>query len=137
MTVDRPTDWIEIYGFILVAFAHMTDWNLSDSEIQVIDKKIEFILSNSKQSFEKVDVARKLVEIVQKYKSISEDTEIMDALMDACMKLKNESGFDDLAAALLMESLAEIAEVDHIIEETEIQLLKNIADIFGVEPPQI
>ena len=70
MTDQKEQNWIDHYGFILVAFAHMTDWYLSDSEIQVIDKKIEFILSNSKQSFEKVDVARKLVEIVQKYKSI-------------------------------------------------------------------
>ena len=137
MTDKKEQNWIDHYGFILVAFAHMTDWYLSDSEIQVIDEKIEFMLSNSKQSFEKVDVAQKLVEIVQRYKSISEDTEIMDALMDACMKLKNEPRFDDFAVAILMESLAEIAEVDHIIEKTEIQFLKNIADVFGVKPPPI
>ena len=66
-----------------------------------------------------------------------EDIEIMDTLMDACMKLKNETWFDDLAAALLLEFLAEIAEVDHIIEKTEIQFLKNIADVFDVKPPKI
>ena len=137
MTDQKEQNWIDHYGFILVAFAHMTDWYLSDSEIQVIDEKIEFMLSSSKQSFEKVDVAQKLVEIVQRYKSISEDTEIMDALIDACMKLKNEIWFDDLAAVLLLDFLAEIAEADHIIEETEIQFLKNIANIFGIKPPKI
>ena len=137
MTDQKEQNWIDHYGFILVAFAHMTDWYLSDSEIQVIDEKIEFMLSSSKQSFEKVDVAQKLVEIVQRYKSISEDTEIMDALIDACMKLKNEIWFDDLAAVLLLDFLAEIAEADHIIAKTEIQLLKNIADVFGVKSPKI
>jgi len=137
MTNQKEQSWIDHYGFILVAFAHMTDWDLSDSEIQVIDEKIEFMISNSKQSYEKADVSRKLVEIVQRYQSLSEDTEIMDTLMDACMKLKNETWFDNFTAALLMESLGEIAEADHIIEETEIQLLKNIADIFGVKPPKI
>ena len=137
MTDQKEQNWIDHYGFILVAFAHMTDWHLSDSEIQVIDEKMEFIISSAKQSYEKEDVARKLVEIVQRYKSISEDTEIMDTLLDACMKLKKERWFDNLTATLLMESLGEIAEADHIIEETEIQLLKNIADVFGVKPPQI
>ena len=61
----------------------------------------------------------------------------MDALIDACKKLKNETWFDDLAAALLLDFLAEIAEADHIIEKTEIQFLKNIADVFGVKPPKI
>ena len=66
-----------------------------------------------------------------------EDKDIMNALMDACMKLKNETMFDDLAAALLMESLAEIAEADHKIEKTEVQLLKNLGDVFGVKSPRI
>ena len=61
----------------------------------------------------------------------------MDALIDACMKLKNETWFDDLAAALLLEYLAEIAEADHIIKVTEVQFLKNIANIFGIKPPNI
>ena len=70
-------------------------------------------------------------------KNLLEDAKIMDTLMDSCIKLKNEIWFDDLAAALLLEFLAEIAEADHIIEETEIQFLKNIADVFGVKPPKI
>jgi len=37
----------------------------------------------------------------------------------------------------LLENLAEIAEADRKIEKTEIQLLKNIADVFGVIPPRI
>ena len=137
MTDKKEQNWIDHYGFILVAFAHMTDWDLSDSEIQVIDEKMEFMISNTKESYKKADVARKLVEIVQRYKSLSEDTEIMDALMDSCMKLKNEIWFDDLGASLLLESLAEIAEADHMIAKTEIQFLKNIADVFGVKSPKI
>ena len=31
--------WIDHYGFILVAYAHMTDWYLADSELQVISEK--------------------------------------------------------------------------------------------------
>ena len=137
MISQKEQSWIDHYGFVLVAYAHMTNWDLSDSEIQVIEEKIEFMISSSKQSYEKADVAQKLVEIIQRYQSLSEDTEIMDTLMDACIKLKNETWFDNLAATLLMESLGEIAEADHVIEKTEIQLLKNIANIFGIKPPRI
>jgi len=36
-----------------------------------------------------------------------------------------------------LENLAEIAEADHKIEETEIHFLKSIADVFGINPPKI
>jgi len=61
----------------------------------------------------------------------------MDALLLACDSLKAETWFDNLAATMLVRSLAEIAEADHNIVETEVQLLKNIADVFGVKQPRI
>ena len=61
----------------------------------------------------------------------------MDALFNSCDALKKEPWFDNLASALLLENLAEIAEADRKIEKTEIQFLKNIADVFGVSPPRI
>ena len=39
MTIKENIDWIDNYGFILVAFAHMTDWKLLDSELKVVQKK--------------------------------------------------------------------------------------------------
>ena len=130
MTDKTEQNWIDHYGFILVAFAHMTDWHLSDSEIQVIDEKMEFMISNVKQPYDKDEVALKIVSVFNKYQSLSEDYEKMDPLWNACKSLKQEPWFDRLAAVLLLECLAEIAEAVHKIEETEVQFLKNIADIF-------
>jgi uncharacterized tellurite resistance protein B-like protein len=61
----------------------------------------------------------------------------MEALFKSCTTLNNEPWFDNLASALLLENLAEIAEADRKIEKTEIQFLKNIADVFAVSPPRI
>ena len=60
---ENNSDWIQNYGFILVAFAHMTDWNLLDSELQVIQEKMEFIISNSNKKFNQDDVAQNLIKI--------------------------------------------------------------------------
>ena len=130
-------DWIDHYGFILVAYAHMTDWYLADSELQVISEKMEFMLSNTSQPYESEQVAQKLIKVINRYQSFTKDDDKMDALFNSCDALKKELWFDNLASALLLENLAEIAEADHKIEETEIQILKNIADIFGVSPPRI
>ena len=130
-------DWIDHYGFILVAYAHMTDWYLADSEIQVISEKMEFMLSSTNQPYESDKVAQKLIKVINRYQSFTKDDEIMDALFNSCDALKKEPWFDNLASALLLENLAEIAEADRKIEETEIQFLKNIADAFGVSPPRI
>ena len=62
---------------------------------------------------------------------------MMSALIKSCNFLKSEPWFDELSASVLLQFLAEIAEADHKIEETERQFLKNIADIFGVTPPKI
>jgi len=134
---QNEIDWIDHYGFILVAYAHMTDWYLADSELQVISEKMEFLLSSSNQSYESDQVAQKLIKVINKYESYREDDDKIEALFLSCTNLNKEPWFDNLASALLLENLADIAEADHKIEETEIQFLKNIADVFGVSPPRI
>ena len=129
--------WIDHYGFILVAYAHMTDWYLADSELQVISEKMEFMLSSTNQPYESDQVAQKLIKVISRYESYIEDDDKMEALIISCTTLNKEPWFDNLASVMLLENLAEIAEADRKIEETEIQFLKNIADIFGVSPPRI
>jgi len=130
-------DWIDHYGFILVAYAHMTDWYLADSELQVISEKMEFLLSSSNQPYESDQVAQKLIKVISRYESYKEEDDKMEALFKSCTTLNKEPWFDNLASALLLGNLAEIAEADRKIEKTEIQFLKNIADLFGVNSPRI
>ena len=134
---QNDIDWIDHYGFILVAYAHMTDWYLADSELQVISEKMEFLLSSSSQPYESDQVAQKLINVISRYESYKKEGDKMEALFKSCTTLNKEPWFDNLASVLLLENLAEIAEADRKIEETEIQFLKNIADIFGVSPPRI
>jgi len=134
---QNEIDWIDHYGFILVAFAHMTDWYLADSELQVISEKMEFMLSSTNQPYESDQVAQKLIKVISRYESYIEDDDKMEALIISCTTLNKEPWFDNLASVMLLENLAEIAEADRKIEETEIQFLKNIADVFGVSPPRI
>jgi len=139
MEEKRNLDWIDNYGFILVAFAHMTDWCLADKEIEVISDKLKLMLSQSNQEYSEEEVSKKLIQILHRYETIKDKKgkSIMDALLIACNSLKDETWFDSLAATMLVRFLAEIAEADHNIVETEVQLLKNIADVFGVKQPRI
>ena len=139
MEEKRNLDWIDNYGFILVAFAHMADWCLADKEIEVISDKLKLMLSQSNQEYSEEEVSKKLIQILHRYETIKDKKgkSIMDALLIACNSLKDETWFDSLAATMLVRFLAEIAEADHNIVETEVQLLKNIADVFGVKQPRI
>ena len=134
---QKEIDWIDHYGFILVAYAHMTDWYLADSELPVITEKMEFMLSSSNQPYDSDQVAQKLIKVISRYESYKEEDDKMEALFISCTTLNKEPWFDNLASVMLLENLAEIAEADRKIEKTEIQFLKNIADIFGVRPPRI
>ena len=137
--MENNTDWIQHYGFILVAFAHMTDWKLLDCELQVIQGKMEFIIANSNKEYTTEDVAQNLIQIINKYEEAKQGRgkEMVAELMGACQSLKNEPWFDDLSATFLLKNLSEVAEADHKVEETEIQFLKNISEIFGVDSPRI
>jgi len=61
--MENNTDWIQHYGFILVVFAHMTDWKLLDCELQVIQEKIEFMIANSNKEYAIEDVAQNLYKL--------------------------------------------------------------------------
>ena len=137
--MENNTDWIQHYGFILVAFAHMTDWKLLDCELQVIQEKMEFMIANSNKEYTTEDVAQNLIRIINKYEKAKQGwgKEMVAELMDACKSLKNEPWFDDLSATFLLKNLSDVAEADHKFEETEIQFLKNISEIFGVDSPRI
>ena len=137
--MENNTNWIQHYGFILVAFAHMTDWKLLDCELQVIQEKMEFIIANSNKEYTTEDVAQNLIQIINKYEESKQGRgkEMVAELMDVCQSLKNEPWFDDLSATFLLKNLSEVAEADHKVEETEIQFLKNISEIFGVDSPRI
>ena len=137
--MENNTDWIQHYGFILVAFAHMTDWKLLDCELQVIQEKMEFMIANSNKEYTTEDVAQNLIQIINKYEEAKQGRgkEMVAELMDACQSLKNEPWFDDLSATFLLKNLSDVAEADHKVEETEIQFLKNISEIFGVNSPRI
>ena len=137
MADQNEIDWIDHYGFILVAFAHMTDWYLAESELQVISDKMDFMISNTNQPYNPDRVAQKILQVINRYKALTADKDKLDALFSSCSSLKKETWFDNLASVLLLENLAEIAEADHKIDETEIHFLKNIADVFGVNPPKI
>ena len=139
MADENIPDWIENYGFILLAFAHMTDWHLAESEVQVINEKLQLMLSQSDRNYKEEDVAKKIVNIINRYESLKEGSanDMMDHLIKSCDHLKEESWFDKLSATVLVQFLAEIAEADHKIEKTEIQLLNNLADIFEVKAPRL
>lgn len=137
--MENNTNWIQHYGFILVAFAHMTDWKLLDCELQVIQEKMEFMIANSNKEYTTEDVAQNLIQIINKYEEAKQGRgkEMVAELMGACQSLKNEPWFDDLSATFLLKNLSDVAEADHKVEETEIQFLKNISEIFGVDSPRI
>ncbi len=137
MADQNEIDWIDHYGFILVAFAHMTDWYLAESELQVISDKMDFMIFNTNQPYNPDRVAQKILQVINRYEALTADKDKMDALFSSCTSLKKETWFDNLASVLLLENLAEIAEADHKIDETEIHFLKNISDVFGVNPPKI
>ena len=137
--MGNNTNWIQHYGFILVAFAHMTDWKLLDSELEVVQKKMECIISSNIKDYTENDLAQNLIKIIDKYEKLKHESgdKMVAELLNTCKLLKNEPWFDELSASFLLKNLSDVAEADHKIEETEIHFLKNIAETFGIVSPRV
>ena len=44
--LEKKYDWVDRTLFLMFAYAHITDWELADSEREVIKSKTDFILKN-------------------------------------------------------------------------------------------
>ena len=136
--VRQEYDWVDRTLFLLFAYAHITDWELADSERSVIQSKTNYILKkingNSPQhSSDEIEL--KMITGYKYWNEIQKESidEVLAELQDIAGQIKSQKWFDYDFAQKMIDFLAEIAKADGVVLDNEKFSLDDLANLWEVE----
>lgn len=133
-------DWVDCALFLMFAHAHMTDWELSEEELEVIEKKTETFVSHitgEGEIFTELDVKEKM-RIAFKWYDNSlgfSDEELLSEHKKVAGFLKDQDWFNPTFSQSMVDFLMELSEADGVVTENEKRSLNLLADFWDVNPP--
>ena len=136
MSEKKSFDWIDQSLFLMFSYAHLTDWNIVDSELQLIKSKITFFsneFKNAKESYNSNSIdlkMQKAFDLWNKTKNNSDD-EILEEMQSIAGKIKNHNLFNDDYTQKMLDILVELAKSDGVIVDNEIYSLEDLANFWG------
>ena len=131
-------DWVDKTLFLMFAYAHITDWELADSERSLIQSKTDYILKKIKGDSYKYKpeiIANKMATVYNYWNDVQKESldEVLNELQDISGEIKKQNWFDSNFAQTLINFLAEIAKADGIVLENEKFSLMDLSSLWGVE----
>ena len=136
--VRENYDWVDKTLFILFSYAHITDWELADSERSLIQSKIDFVLKKiqgDSYQYEPEIIANKMSTVYKYWNDVQEESfdEVLTELQDIASEIKKQDWFDSIFAQKIIDFLAEIAKVDGIVLDNEKFSLDDLSNLWEVE----
>ena len=131
-------DWVDRTIFLMFAYAHITDWELADSERSLIQSKIDFVLKKiqgDSYQYEPEIIANKMSAVYKYWSDVQEESfdEVLTELQDIASEIKKQDWFDSIFAQKIIDFLAEIAKVDGIVLDNEKFSLDDLSNLWEVE----
>jgi len=131
-------DWVDRTIFLMFAYAHITDWELADSERSLIQSKIDFVLKKiqgDSYQYEPEIIANKMSTVYKYWSDVQEKSfdEVLTELQDIASEIKKQDWFDSIFAQKIIDFLAEIAKVDGIVLDNEKFSLDDLSNLWEVE----
>ena len=132
-------DWVDRTLFILFSYAHITDWELADSERSLIQSKTRYIfkLINGDLSNFPLDVIeKKMVKAYEYWYEVKEESidEVLSELQEISTAIISQPWFDSDFAEKLIDFLGEIAKADGVVLDSEKFTLVDLASLWNVKP---
>ena len=111
--VRQEYDWVDRTLFLLFAYAHITDWELADSERSVIQSKTNYILkkiNGDSPQHSSDEIELKMITGYKYWNEIQKESidEVLTELQDIAGQIKSQKWFDYYFAQKMIDFLAEI-----------------------------
>ena len=137
--MKRKYDWVERILFILFSYAHITDWEVSDSERSIIESKTRFIFKiiyGDPSNYESNIVEKKMIGAFEYWKSFEKQSidEILSELHEISTRIVSQDWFNIDFAEKLIEFLSEVAKADGVVLQSEKFTLLDLANLWKVNP---
>ena len=132
-------DWVDRTLFILFSYAHITDWELADSERSLIQSKTRYIYKIINRDLSKYPsdiIEKKMVKAYKYWNEVKGESidEILSELQEISTEIISQNWFDSDFAEKLIDFLGEIAKADGVVLESEKFTLIDLANLWKVKP---
>ena len=137
--MKKKYDWVERTLFILFSYAHITDWEVSDSERSIIQSKTRFIfkiINGDPSNYESDVIEKKMIGAFEYWKAFEEQSidEILSELHEISTEIVSQDWFTIDFAEKLIEFLAEVAKADGVVLQSEKFTLVDLSNLWEVKP---
>ena len=134
----KEYDWVDRTIFLMFAYAHITDWELADSERSLIQSKIDYVLkkiNGDSYQYKPEIIANKMSTVYRYWSDVQDESldELLTELQDIASEIKKEDWFDLNFAQKMIDFLAEIAKADGIVLDNEKFSLNDLSNLWEVE----
>ena len=134
----KEYDWIDRTIFLMFAYAHITDWELADSERSLIQSKIDYVLkkiNGDSYQYKPEIIANKMSTVYRYWSDVQDESldEVLTELQDIASEIKKQEWFDPNFAQKMIDFLAEIAKADGIVLDNEKFSLIDLSNLWEVE----
>ena len=134
----KEYDWVDRTIFLMFAYAHITDWELADSERSLIQSKIDYIFKKIKgdaYEYKPEIIANKMSTVYQYWTDVQKQSvdEVLNELQDIAGEIKKQDWFDSNFAQKLVDFLAEVARADGVVLDNEKFSLNDLSNLWEVE----
>ena len=134
----KEYDWVDRTIFLMFAYAHITDWELADSERSLIQSKIDYVLkkiNGDSYQYKPEIIANKMSTVYRYWSDVQDESldEVLTELQDIASEIKKEEWFDPNFAQKMIDFLAEIAKADGIVLDNEKFSLNDLSNLWEVE----
>tara|TARA_B100001250_G_scaffold378291_1_gene368015 strand:- start:4759 stop:5178 length:420 start_codon:yes stop_codon:yes gene_type:complete len=132
-------DWVDRTLFILFSYAHITDWELADSERSLIQSKTRYIfkiINGDLSKFPPDIIEKKMIKGYKYWEEVKNESidEVLSELQEVSAEIKSQSWFNSDFAEKLIDFLGEIAKADGVVLDSEKFTLVDIANLWEVKP---
>ncbi|MBA66188.1 MAG: hypothetical protein CMG55_10355 [Candidatus Marinimicrobia bacterium] len=132
-------DWVDRTLFILFSYAHITDWELADSERSLIQSKTRYIfkiINGDLLKYPPDIIEKKMIKAYQYWYEVQEESldEVLSELQEVAAQIKFQNWFDSDFADKLIGFLGEIAKADGVVLDSEKFTLVDLANLWDVKP---
>ena len=132
-------DWVDRTLFILFSYAHITDWELADSERSLIQSKTRYIfklINGDLSNYPSDVIENKMVKAYEDWYEVIEESidEVLSELQEISTAIISQPWFDSDFAEKLIDFLGEIAKADGVVLDSEKFTLVDLASLWNVKP---
>jgi len=137
--VREKYDWVDRTLFILFSYAHITDWELADSERSLIQSKTRYIfklINGDLSNYPSDVIEKKMVKAYEYWYAVKEESidEVLSELQEISTAITSQPWFDTEFAEKLIDFLGEIAKADGVVLDSEKFTLVDLASLWKVKP---